>query len=172
MKAMVLAGGAVALTVLVAGPLLAGPERVPLPADFDKAYALYNAVDRPDRKRIRFMFVNPETHAKAKAGEPAPNGTVLIMADRAAKLGADGKAVLDADGRMIADGGFTSIFVMKKEAGWGATQPADMKNGDWDYASYKADGTLNSGDTKGCFACHNNRSGSDFTFTFSKNAGR
>jgi hypothetical protein len=169
MKAPLIAG-AVGLAVFVASPLLAGPERVAFPAGFETAFVHYNSVDRPDRKRVRLMYVSPASDKAARPGEPAPDGTILVMADKNARLDADGKPVLDSEGRMIPEGNFTAIFVMEKRAGWGATQPADMKNGDWDYASYKTDGTLNpEAKYQGCFSCHNNRAGADFTFTYFPN---
>jgi hypothetical protein len=170
MKAPLIAVGAVGLAVVVAGPLLAGPERVAFPEGFETGFVHYNSVDRPDRKRVRLMYVSPASDKAAKPGEPAPDGTVLVMADKNAKLDADGNPVLDSDGRMIPEGDFTSIFVMEKRAGWGDGQPADMRNGDWDYASYKPDGRLNpEAKYQGCFSCHNNRTGADFTFTYFAN---
>jgi Cytochrome P460 len=170
MRTALLAAGAAFAAILVAGPLLAGPERVAFPKGFEANWVLYNMVDRPDRKRVRFMYVNPEANAAARAGEPLPDGTVLVMADRNAKLDASENPVLDAEGRIVPEGGFTAIFVMEKQFGWGQGQPPEMRNGDWDYAAFKADGTLSAEtDTGGCFACHNNRPAHDFTFTYFKN---
>jgi hypothetical protein len=160
----------VAGIIIVASPLLAGPERVDFPAGFEDTFVHYNSVDRPDRKRIRFMYVNPEADQAARPGKPVPDGTVLVMADRNAKLDAKGNPVLDPEGRLIPEGGFTAIFVMEKQFGWGQGQPPDMRNGDWDYAAFKPDGTLNTeAKTGGCFACHNNRPARDFTFTYFQN---
>jgi hypothetical protein len=95
---------------------------------------------------------------------------VLVMADRNAKLDASGNLARDAEGRLVPEGGFTAVFVMEKQFGWGQDQPPDMRNGDWDYAAFKPDGTRNTeAKTSGCFACHNNRPARDFTFTYFKN---
>lgn len=170
MKARYIAVGVIGIGITLAAPLLAGPERVAFPAGFETGFVHYNSVDRPDRKRVRLMYVSPPSDAAATPGEAAPNGTVLVMADRNARLDADGNPILDAEGRMIPEGDFTAIFVMEKRAGWGATQPPDMRNGDWDYAAFKPDGTLNpETKTQGCFSCHNNRAGADFTFTYFPN---
>jgi hypothetical protein len=166
-----LGAGALIVGVVFAGPLLAGPERIAFPEGFDTDWVLYNQVDRPDRKRVRLMYVKPEADATATPGEPAPNGTVLVMADKNAKLDADGNPVLDAEGRLIAEGDFTAIFVMEKQEGWGETVGLEVApNGDWDYASFLPDGTLNpETKTAGCFACHTKRTGKDFTFTYFQN---
>jgi hypothetical protein len=155
-------------TIAVVFPAVAGPERVDWPEDFANAYTLYLQVDRPDRKRVRMMYVNPEADAQASA-DALPDGTVLVMADKDAELDADGNPVIGPDGRFVPTGDFTNIFVMEKGAGWGADQPADMRNGDWDYAWFLPDGTLKA-DAKydGCFSCHTYREERDFTFTYTK----
>jgi hypothetical protein len=161
-----------AITIGIAAlalPAAAGPERIAWPADFADAFILYLQVDRHDRNRVRFMYVNPEADAQARGGEPLPDGTVLIMADRDAALDGAGKPVLGPDGRFVATGDFTNVFVMEKRAGWGEDQPADMRNGDWDYAWFQPDGTLKpDAQYGGCFACHAYREERDFTFTYGK----
>ena len=159
----------VVLGAALAMPALAGPERVAFPEDFADSYVLYLQVDRPDRKRVRLMYVDPAAHAEAKAGEPLPDGTVLVMADKDAELDGEGNPVIGPDGRFVASGDFTNVFVMEKRAGWGATQPPDMRNGDWDYAWYLPDGTPSpDAEYGGCFGCHAYRADRDFTFTYAK----
>jgi hypothetical protein len=162
------AGAAVSL----AAPLFATPDRVKLPEQYSSGFVLYNKVDRPDRKRVRFMYVNPEAHARAKPCEMLPEGTVLVMEDHDVVLDADGNPVLDRDGRLMPTDARTAVFVMEKRAGFGAANelPPDKDNGDWDYAAYKPDGSPNSeAKLEGCFACHMSRSNRDFTFTYFKN---
>lgn len=165
---LMLAGGA---SLVVAAPLLATPDRVKLPEAYETGFVLYSQVDRPDRKRVRFMYVNPEAHASAKPGETLPEGTVLVMEDHEA-VGADGNPALDKEGRLMPLDALTGIFVMEKRAGFGAANdlPPEKDNGDWDYAAYKADGSANpEAKLENCFACHMSRSSRDFTFTYFKN---
>jgi len=158
-----------AALVAMALPAAAGPERITWPAGFAEDYVLYLQVDRHDRNRVRFMYVNPEADAQARGGEALPDGTVLIMADRDAQLDSDGNPVIGPDGRFVATGDFTNIFVMEKGAGWGEGQPADMRNGDWDYAWFQPDGQLKpDAQYGGCFSCHAYRDERDFTFTYAK----
>lgn len=153
----------------IAGYTIAGPDRVAFPSGYADHYMLYNKVDRPDRKIIRFMYVSPESHAKAKAGELIPNGTVLVMEDHRAKVDASDNVVLGPDGRLVATDQITNIFVMEKREGWGAAYPPEKRNGDWDYAQYLPDGTAKADASfDGCFTCHLNRSGRDFNFTYTK----
>jgi hypothetical protein len=155
--------------VTLSGYAMAGPERVSLPQNYRDSLIRYLEVDRPDRKIVRFMYVNPEASAVARPGENLPEGTVLIMEDRAAELDASGAPKRTVDGRMVATDKVLTLFVMEKRKGWGADYPADKRNGDWDYATFNGDGTRRA-DAKhdGCFACHKNRSQRDFTFTYWK----
>ena len=161
------------LFVLVLLPAigLAGPERVDFPSSYRERWLLYNAIERPDRKPpvVRFMYVNPDAARAAKAGEPAPYGSVLIMEDRKVKLDEQGRPVRGSDGRFVPTDEIVNIFVQQKGKGWGEAYPAEMRNGDWEYAWFNPDGTRRAGAKfDGCFACHLSRAGRDFTFTFSK----
>ena len=77
-----------------------------------------------------------------KAGRPLPSGTVLTMVNYKAKLGADGQPEKDANGRFIKTDEIAGIAVMEKRTGWGAEYAADMRNGEWEYRAFKADGTV------------------------------
>lgn len=163
MRALLLGSIAFAAIALTASTLVAGPESVALPGDYQTRFVNYVDVDHIDRKRVRKMYVEPEAHAAAKAGEDIPDGTILIMEDHDAQLDADGNVARDAEGRLIALDPVTNLFVMEKNAAWSTT------NGNWDYAQYQADGSPKP-DAKfdGCFSCHANRAERDFTFTYWK----
>lgn len=164
--AMSLAAG---VAMGLAGYSLAGSDRVSFPAGYAESFVLYNTVDRPDRKTVRFMYVSPKTHAEAAAGKPIPDGTILVMEDHKAKLDPAGEAERGPDGRLIASDEITNVFVMEKRAGWGEAYPPETRNGDWDYAWYLADGAPKADASfDGCFACHQNRAGRDFNFTYTK----
>lgn len=146
----------------LASPLLSGPETVAFPTDYASSFVNYLDVDRFDRKRVRKMYVNPEALAAAVAGEDLPDGTILIMEDHDAVLGAGEMPELDTEGRMTAQEAVGNIFVMEKNAAW------ETENGSWDYAWYLPDGSPRpEANFDGCFACHNNRAGGDYNFTFS-----
>lgn len=163
MHRIALAAGA--LTLGIAAASLAGPERVAFPQDFGATYVPLGAIDRYDTKTIRSVFINPEAYKSYEAGKPLPDGTVLVLEQRPAKLGADGNPELDAQGRFQPGGAPTFIGMQAKKAGWGADVPEALRNGDWEYAAFKPDGTLNPAvKLEPCFACHKPRDAEDHTF--------
>jgi len=166
LAAAALAGAATAL----AGFALAGPERVTFPKAYDRSFVRYLVVERPDRKIVRNMYVTPEAHAKAVAGEPIPDGAILVMEDMKVRLNASGNPERDPEGRFIPTGEVIGIFVMEKRKGWGETYPPEKRNGDWEYSSFAPDGTVRPNlNTDGCFTCHLSRKDErDFTFTYAK----
>lgn len=169
MKKLALAAASVFLLASAANA--AGPDRVLYPKGFETDFLLYNQVDRPDRKRIRFMYVNKNAASQTKPGADAPDGTVLVMEDHEAELDTAGNPLLDPDGRMKASAKVSGVFVMEKRAGWGLDIPESRRNSDWDYASFQPTGVVNAtANLEPCFTCHLARKSRDFTFTFFKNA--
>ena len=79
---LVLAGAVAAQT---RAPYAPGPQNIDLPADWQTRFIRYATVDKPERKIIRHMYVNPEAFAAVRAGQPTPHGTVLILADTRAR---------------------------------------------------------------------------------------
>lgn len=160
----------VAASMFAAGTVQAGPEKVVFPEGYQTHFVRYTTVDKPKRKTVRFMYVNPESLAEAKAGQPAPDGTVLIMEDHKAKLDAAGNPLEDSRGRFIPTSEITNIFVQEKRAGCGAEYPADKRNGEWEYSWFNAQGKLRTEafvKFDNCFACHKeNAEFDDYTFTF------
>ena len=144
--------------------------RVALPPNFAKGFKLYDTVDKADRKIVRYLYINPEALAAVKPGEPFPNGTVLVMEDHDVALESGGAPIKAKDGRLLPTGRIRAIAVMEKRAGWGETNlfPADKDNGDWEYASFKADGSPNPVKLDNCYSCHLPQKGLDFTFSGAK----
>ena len=169
MRFAALALGAVLTAACAAATLpasAADADRVPFPKDY-KNFTRISTIDHMPTKRIRTIYVNPDAAKAAKPDQPAPDGTVLVMEQIGAKLDSAGMPELDADGRFIPDGKVAAIAVQMKKAGWGEGKTAGMKNGDWDYAAFKADGTINPDVKYGsCYACHLPRAAHDYTFVY------
>ena len=146
----------------------AGPDNVKFPEHYAKGI-LYATVDRADLKQYRELYITRYALDEIKAGRPLPSGTVITMVNYKAKLGADGQPEKDGNGRFIKTGEIAGIVVMEKRAGWGAEYPTEMRNGEWEYRVFKADGSVNDkADLKTCFTCHKPLDKQDFVFSMDK----
>jgi hypothetical protein len=145
--------------------------RVEMPKDLS-TFQLYDKVDKPDRKITRYLYINKGALAKVKDGEPFPEGTVLVMEDHPVALDTAEKPILAANGRLQPTGRVRAYSVMEKRKGWGETNlfPPERDNGDWEYASFKPDGSANPIKLDNCYACHlpQTKDGLDFTFSGAK----
>jgi hypothetical protein len=149
------------------GPYTPGPHNIELPADWEARFIRYATVDKPDRKIIRHLYVNPEAFAATRAEQPAPHGTLLIMADTRARLDPQGNPLLDTAGRFIPVPGWVAIAAQQKEAGWGAGYGPEQRNGEWEYAAFDGAGQRRTIALNPCFTCHlQARAGQDFNFTY------
>jgi hypothetical protein len=59
---------------------------------------------------------------------------------------------------------------MEKRSGWGAEYAEQLRNGEWEYQAFTADGKPNDrADITACFACHKPIGDSgDFTFSYDR----
>lgn len=151
--------------LLLATAGTAGPNKVTFPAEYKTNHVLYATVDRPDHKMVRDLYASREAVKMAKAGRPLPSGAVITMEVYTAKVNDRGEPVKDANGRFIKDA-MIGIFVMEKRTGWGTEYRDDLRNGEWEYASFSVDGRpLEKTETTACFQCHKPMRGQDFVFT-------
>jgi plastocyanin len=159
----------VTLTVLVSAALAsrgtAGPDKIKYPASW-KDHVLYTTVDRYDVKQYRELYASSPAAVQAmKDGKPLPDGTVLTLIQYKAEVDAAGAPVKDAKGR-FKKGDIIAVAVMEKRAGWGTEYPAELRNGDWEYAVFNAAGVLNEkANYKGCFECHKPHEKQDFVIS-------
>jgi plastocyanin len=167
------AGLAIVATValLLSAPTSAGPEKIQFPAKW-QSYVLYATLDRHDNKQYRELYASSQEAVDAmKAGKPLPNGTVLVLIPYKAQVDAQGNPVKDAKGRFV-KGEQVGVNVMEKRAGFGAEYPADLRNGDWEYAAFSVDGKLNEkANYKGCFQCHKPHEAMDYVISLASLKG-
>jgi cytochrome P460 len=106
------------------------------PTDYKSYSAFLHGIQKPDA--VRDLYINP-TGASAEAGQAFANGSILVMEIYNAKKTAEGTFEKGADGNLVkAD--LAKVFVMQKDAGWGKHAPENLKNGDWIYSAFKANG--------------------------------
>lgn len=167
-----LALGAVSLAVSVwTSRTHAGADKVAFPANF-KDGVLYTVADRYDNKQYRELYATPEAVKAAKEGKPLPSGTVLTLVQYKAQVDAQGNPLKDAKGRFL-KGDLVAYTVMEKRTGWGAEYADDLRNGEWEYAVFAADGKFNDkANYKSCFQCHKPHDGQDFVISYPTMAGK
>lgn len=141
------------------------PERVSLPANWRERLVYYMKQDREDTRQVRYQYANPEALRATRRGRPAPDGTFLLMEVHPAVVDAAGNVVRSPDNRLVAQPAIAGLFVMEKRRGWGASHPAAIRNGDWEYAVFNPDGTRRQVNTTTCFQCHLGRAAQDYSFS-------
>lgn len=120
------------------------------PADYKSYSAFLHGIQKPDA--VRDLYINP-TGASAEAGQAFANGSILVMEIYNARKNAEGAFEKGADGNLVkAD--LAKVFVMQKEAGWGKHAPENLKNGDWIYSAFKANGERLDVNYTTCRGCH------------------
>jgi hypothetical protein len=151
----------------VMGPVCAGGDKVTFPENYE-AGVLFTTVDRRDNRQFREFYTSAAALEAAKKGEPLPDGTVITMLQYAAKLDAQGDPEKDANGRFI-KGNLMGYAVMEKHTGWGTEYPDNVRNGEWEYQSFKADKDVNSAaNLNTCFTCHKPLDKQDYVYLYEK----
>lgn len=147
----------------------AGPEKVRFPHDYLKG-VLYQTLDRPDSKQYRELYTQAEVVEAVRKGRPIPHGAVITLVQWSVEQDEKGVPLKDANGRFVKKD-IIAHTVMEKRAGWGAEYPADMRNGEWEYAAFTADGRPNekaNANVKACFTCHLPHARQDFVISLAK----
>ena len=157
-------GGSMVVLALVSRGS-AGPEKISFPTAW-KDHVLYTVVDRYDVKQHRELYASTPAAVQAmKEGKPLPHGTVLTLVQYKAQLDAAGAPVKDAKGRFT-KGDLIAFTVMEKRQGWGSEYPAELRNGEWEYAVFSPAGVLNEkANYKGCFECHKPHEKQDYVIS-------
>jgi plastocyanin len=162
-----MAGGA-----LLAATSLAGPEKITFPAGWEK-WERYGVVDRYDTKQYRELYARSEVVKAVREGKPIPDGAVLVMAIYGAQVDEKNNPVKDANGRFMKSKPI-GVTVMEKRKGWGVEYPAEMRNGEWEYAAFLPDGKPNeksNAGIKGCFMCHKPHEKQDYVMSLASLSG-
>lgn len=136
---------------------------VPFPVGYQQWPKFLSAVQRPDVKQVRELFVN-EIGSKANKGQPFPHGTVMVMELHKVKLEGE-RPVTGTDGRLIKDG-LAKIFVMAKGNGWGQDVHESFKTGEWVFGAFGPDGKPLAEEFNNCRVCHKPLADKDFVHRY------
>lgn len=145
---------------------------VAFPANFPNGFTRYQTSQNAERKTISSFYANDKALAAARAGQPLPEGSVIIGEAQTAKLDADMKPVLGSDGKFVPDKvtGYTS---MGHGADWGKEIPDMLRNGNWNYGAYTAAREVRPNvNYAECFACHKPKESSSYLFTLATMAAK
>lgn len=145
---------------------IAGPELVDFPEGYQDNFKHYTTVNRDDdRKQVVKLFANDVALDSAKVGTPLAYGSVLVMEVYKAELDADEVPVVGDDGFFIPNE-LAAVVVMESQDGFGVDYADDLRNGTWEYAIYKGDGSRIERETTACFECHKPLHDTDYVFSF------
>ena len=127
---------------------------IAFPADYASTYTNYLSLDRtqnPDQ--IIRLFGNERAMQGPGSDGKLPYGSVLVAEIYKAKKDADGNVLTSPLGRRIRDK-LALIAIMQREPGWGEEHPPALNNGNWEFATFKPDGSVAEKDLNACRACH------------------
>ena len=159
----------IAITALLVVPIiaLAQEARIKLPTDYRSQFTNYLSLDRvQNHDQIIRLFANDVAMEGMKDGGKFSSGSILVAEVYKAKKDENGDVIESELGRRVRDK-FALIAVMEKQPGWGEDFKAEHKNGDWDFAAFKPDGSVAaSKDLNACRACHAPLGKSDHVFSF------
>ena len=132
-------------TTAAAGPAI--PSRMTFPVNFPAGFTSYERVPGEGGATAE-RYANAAALAAARAGRPLPDGSAIVVVNR------------DAGGTA------TSYAAMASQAGWGASVPALLRNGNWDFAVFDAAHVRNDRLNQAqCLACHRPQAPNSFVFT-------
>jgi hypothetical protein len=130
-------------------------DRVGFPTGYRDTYKLFYVFDNYQNRQIRAVYGN----SIAASVTPAqtfnfPYGSILLFESYTVQEDAAGEPTLNHNGRFTPNV-FNTIFVMRKERGFGADYH-ELRNGEWEYVAYRPDGTYATppSGTGSCALCH------------------
>src|SRR5947209_18584513 len=104
-------------------------DRVGFPAGYRATYTLLYTFDNYQNRQIRAVYANPI----AASVSPSqvfnfPYGSIILFESYTVQEDAAGEPLLDANGRFVPNA-LTTLFVMRKERGFGADYK-ELRNGE------------------------------------------
>ncbi|MEM7226681.1 MAG: cytochrome P460 family protein [Pseudomonadota bacterium] len=140
--------------LLLARPAVAEEQRIQFPEDYRSTFTNYLNLDRTQNDdQIIHLYANQLAIDGLRDSGTFPDGSVLIGEVYKAKKDEAGEVIESILGHRIR-GKLALVAVMEKRAGWGDAFSEDLRNGDWDFAAFKPDGSIAKKDLDECRACH------------------
>lgn len=138
--------------------------RYTIPADFPKGFVPFKSNPSDGGKSASVNYVNATALAAAKAGIPLPDGSAIVGVSMEVALDAAGKPRTGMDGFPVA-AKILSYSAMASGAGWGDAIPDLLRNGNWSYGQFNAEGQARSDlNYAECYACHKPKGATSYVF--------
>jgi plastocyanin len=131
-------------------------DRVGFPTDYQSTFTKVYTFDNFQNRQIRVVWANPiAMSVTPNTVNKFPFGSIIVMETYGVMEDANGEPILDGNGRFIPSGAAPTVFVQRKERGFGADYGL-IRNGSWEYVAYRPDGTYSTppSGTGSCAACH------------------
>ncbi len=156
---------AAAASLLFSTVAVAKDDAISFPADYRTTYTNYLSLDRTqNHDQVIRLFGNDLAMQGPGADGKLPYGSVLVGEVYKAKLDAEGNVIESELGRRVRDK-FALVAVMQREKGFGDDLPAGLRNGNWEFATFKPDGSVAAKDLNACRACHAPHEETNFLFS-------
>jgi hypothetical protein len=130
-------------------------DRVGFPTGYRDTYKLFYVFDNYQNRQIRAVYGNPIA-ASVDPAQPFnfPYGSIILFESYTVQEDSSGEPLRDRNGRFIPNA-LTTLFVMRKERGFGADYK-ELRNGEWEYVAYRPDGTYATQPSASgsCAQCH------------------
>jgi hemoglobin len=127
-----------------------------LPNSYEQWPVFISNIEKSNGKQIRDIYIN-QKGKQTKKGDSFPNGTQFVMTLYKTQTDNYGK---------LTKGDLDKIFIMSKGENWGTSLPDTLRNGDWVYSAFNADGSRAKVNYDGCRACHLPLSNKDYIFHY------
>jgi plastocyanin len=131
-------------------------DRVGFPTDYQTKFIKVYTFDNFQNRQIRVVWANPiAATITPNTVHKFPFGSIIVMETYGVMEDANGEPILDAKGRFMPNSNPPTIFVQRKERGFGVDYGL-IRNGDWEYVAYRPDGSYSTppSGTGSCAACH------------------
>ena len=160
----------------IAPQLLAAGDKIIFPERYAEG-VMYTTLDRPaslkpsatgleNAAQYHKFYATAAAIKALRGGEPIPSGAVITAVKYRAKLDPHGNPIKHENGRFVR-GDLIGFSVMEKRTGWGAAYPPEIRNGEWEFQEFTADGKPNDKvNLLACLQCHRSQAHKDFLFTF------
>jgi nitrate reductase cytochrome c-type subunit len=120
------------------------PEPVEFPENYEDG-VLYTTVTRGST--FEELYTSREAIEAVQNGQPIPSGTVITLL-------------------IYRDNVLSQYFVMEKRNDGGTHYPPELRNGEWEYQAFTANGTVDYEENiNNCLSCHGNRERNDYVNT-------